>query len=114
MEIKMADGVKIENITFGGNLEFSFPSISSVMIENLTYQGEWVEGDLVLKYDFSGDHTVRQHFKTKLNESTSFDVGPLKANVHVWLDGQKLWFGVTLCLGILCTPEFKTNIDAPH
>jgi len=101
-------------LDFPGVFNFAFPTIKSLRVENVTFREEWVEGDIVLRYDFNGEHVAREHFKTKLNEETSFDVGPLKAVMHVWLDGPKLWLGLKICLGPLCTPEMKTSIDIPH
>jgi len=105
---------KLETLRFDGPLDIGFPKIKSLKVENVTYQGEWVEGDIVLSYELSGDQELRQHIKTKLNEEQKFDIGPLKLTAHVWLDGPKLWFGAKICAGPFCTDELKTSVDLPQ
>lgn len=109
----MVASQKLGTVDFTDALDFSFPQIKSVKIENVAFAGEWVEGDIVIVYEFGGEHSFQQHFKTKLNEETSFDIGALRARIHVWLEGARLWLGLVLCLGPLCAPEFKTSIDLP-
>ena len=110
----MAEMNALGTVEFQGAIDFAWPKIISLKIENVTYQGEWVEGDIALKYDLGGEKEVRQHVKTKINEEQSFDIGPLKAKFHVYLEGPKLWLALSLCLGPICTPELKTSVDLPQ
>lgn len=92
----------------------SLPKVKSLTIENLKYQGDSVEGDIILKYEFNGDHEVRQHFRTQLNQQVSIPLGVLTLHFHVWLDGAQLCFGASLCAGPICSGELKTCVNIPR
>ena len=101
-------------LQFSELLNFSWPKINSVTIENVSYKDETVEGDVKVQYSFNGNHSITEHFKTKINDEEDIPIEPLIAKLHVWIQGPKLWLGIRLCIGSLCSPEGQTSVDLPH
>ena len=95
-------------------LNLSLPKINSVTVENISYKDELVEGDVVVQYSFKGNHSITEHFKTKINAEEDIPIEAFIAKLHVWIQGPKLWLGIRLCIGSLCSPEVQTSIDLPH
>ena len=95
-------------------LNLSLPKINSVTVENISYKDELVEGDAVVQYSFKGNHSITEHFKTKINDHEDIPIEPLIAKLHVWIQGPKLWLGIRLCIGSLCSPEGQTSVDLLH
>ena len=103
-----------QQLQFSKLLNFSWPKINSLTIQNISYKDEVVEGDVVLQYSFNGNHNITEHFKTKINAEEDIPIEAFIAKLHVWIQGPKLWLGIRLCIGSLCSPEGQTSVDLPH
>ena len=101
-------------LQFSALLNFSWPKINSVTVENISYKDELVEGDVIVQYSFKGNHSITEHFKTKIDDEEDIPIEPLIAKLHVWIEGPKLWLGIRICIGSLCSPEGQTSVDLPH
>ena len=67
------------------NAQMTFSSSFDIHLENITVNGEWIEGDVVIKIELFGQKfDERKHFKTLNNVGTDIPL-PFGATLHVTL-----------------------------
>lgn len=96
-------------------LNWNFFQLKSLHVTHVSYEGEWLIGNVEFDYVWlNKDGNFQQPFRTKINESFPVEWKIFSAQVHVWLDGPKLWFGATVTAPVKSgTDQFRTSIDLP-